>query len=105
MFITKTTARQVIAPENSLGMKTHQEGSRVLAEIFFTSEDVRTHHCNNGISFDKSTIFGFPALPSPDPVIRVKLSHLPFLPEHQLKEGIFDLLAPYGIVLEGGYLY
>ena len=30
------------------------------------------------------------------------LLHLPFLPQNELKEGIFDLLAPYGIVLEGG---
>ena len=31
----------------------------------------------------------------------MKLSHLPFLPKHLLTQGIFDLLVPYGIVLEG----
>lgn len=101
--IFKSTARQVILPEDSLGMRLHQKGtSRVLAEIFFTSEEVRTRHCNDGIPFDKCKVYGFPALPSSDTVIRVKLSQLPFLPEPALQEGIFDLLAPYGIVLEGG---
>lgn len=100
--VFKSTARQIISPEDSLGMKIHQEGSKVLAEIFFSNEEARTHHCNNGIAVEKSTVFGFPALSSRDPVLRVKLSHLPFLPENHLKEGIFDLLAPYGIVLEGG---
>ncbi|CAO3667430.1 unnamed protein product [Rhizopus microsporus] len=47
-------------------------------------------------------IYGFSVLLSRDLLLRVKLSHLPFLPEHLLTQGIFDLLAPYGIVLEGG---
>ncbi|CEI87422.1 hypothetical protein RMCBS344292_01836 [Rhizopus microsporus] len=98
----KPIARKAISTENSLGLKTHQEGSKVLAEIFFTSEKVRAFHCNNGIAFDAFKIYGFPALPSRDPVLRVKLSHLPFLPKHLLTQGILDLLAPYGIVLEGG---
>ncbi|KAI8329591.1 hypothetical protein EDC96DRAFT_529226 [Choanephora cucurbitarum] len=98
----KSTARKAIPNKNSLGMKMHQEGTRVLAEIFFTSQAVCVHHCQQGIQFEKSTIFGFPSLPSSDPVIRVKLSHLPFLPEAQLSEGLYDLLAPFGVVLEGG---
>lgn len=98
----KSTARKTIPTENRLGLKTHQEGSKALAEIFFTSEKVRVFHCNNGIAFDAFKIYGFPALPSRDPVLRVELSHLPFLPKHLLTQGVFDLLAPYGIVLERG---
>ncbi|KAI8349907.1 hypothetical protein BD560DRAFT_337820, partial [Blakeslea trispora] len=34
-------------------------------------------------------------------VIRVKLLNIPFLPEARLRDGLFDLFAPFGIVLEG----
>ncbi|KAL4207395.1 hypothetical protein AB4K20DRAFT_1832722 [Rhizopus microsporus] len=77
----KLTARKTIHTENSLGY------SRIPLQ--------------QGIAFDAFKIYGFPALLSRDPVLRVKLSHLPFLPKHLLTQGIFDLLVPYGIVLEG----
>ena len=102
----KNYARIVIPTENSLGMKLHQERSKIIAEILFSSEEARTYHCNAGISFEQVTVlYGFPALPPNDRVIRVKLFNLSFLPEKQLKDGIFDMLAPYGIVLEGGIFF
>ncbi|SAL94720.1 hypothetical protein [Absidia glauca] len=99
----QTTARKVIAQGDSVGLKTHQEGQKIIAEILFTSYATLTHHCSNGISFEGFTMYGFPSL-SQDPVLRIKLSNLPFTSEEHLSQGIFDLVAPYGIVLEGGIM-
>ena len=55
----KLTARKTIHTENSLGLKTHQENSKVLAEIFFKSEDIRAFHCNKVLhsTHSKSMVF------------------------------------------------
>ena len=55
----KSTARKTIPTENNLGLKTRQEGSKILAEIFFTSEEVRAFLCNNGITFDIQNLWFF----------------------------------------------
>lgn len=77
-------------------------GKKVLAEIFFASETVRNVFCNDGIQVDNIRIQDFPSLLRSSHVCRIKLSNLPFIPEDQLSSGIFNLLAPYGITLEGG---
>ncbi|SAL96916.1 hypothetical protein [Absidia glauca] len=102
--VFKTVARTIIPPGKSFGLGTHQEGSKVLAEIFFDSPETMTHHCNNGIPVDGHHVYGFPSLAPQVSVLRIKLSSLPFIPEDLLSQGIFDLLAPYGIVLEGGIM-
>ena len=102
--VFKVAARKAIPFGHSFGLKTHQEGKKVLAEIYFSSEEARIYHCNQGVPLEGFTVYGFPALPSDDTVLRIKLTNLPFISEAQLKEGIFDLLAPYGVVLEGGIM-
>lgn len=41
----KNIARMAIPMENSLGLKMHKEGTKVLAEIFFSTEAVCIRHC------------------------------------------------------------
>lgn len=84
------------------GITTHQEGKQTIAKIFFATEEARTHFCNEVIPGDRFTIQGFPALSFGDPVVRIILTKLPFISREDLRTGIFDLLSPYRIVLEGG---
>ncbi|KAG1031982.1 hypothetical protein G6F43_013854 [Rhizopus delemar] len=87
--------------------RTTKEGSRKIAEINFDPSDSAIDHIlKDGITFENDAVRLLPcrALDPAVPLVRLRLSNLPFLKEDILKEQLKMSLGPYGSVLDLGIL-
>ncbi|KAG1148148.1 hypothetical protein G6F38_003720 [Rhizopus arrhizus] len=86
---------------------TTKEGSRKIAEINFDPLDPAIDQIlKDGITFENDAVRLLPcrALDPAVPLVRLRLSNLPFLKEDILKEQLKMSLEPYGSVLDLGIL-
>ncbi|KAG1124326.1 hypothetical protein G6F42_009728 [Rhizopus arrhizus] len=90
-----------------IAVATTKEGSRKIAEINFDPLDPAIDQIlKDGITFENDAVRLLPcrALDPAVPLVRLRLSNLPFLKEDILKEQLKMSLEPYGIVLDLGIL-
>ncbi|KAG1128480.1 hypothetical protein G6F37_013682 [Rhizopus arrhizus] len=84
-----------------------KEGSRKIAEINFDPLDPAIDQIlKDGITFENDAVRLLPcrALDPAVPLVRLRLSNLPFLKKDILKEHLKMSLEPYGFVLDLGIL-
>ncbi|KAG1374967.1 hypothetical protein G6F61_008872 [Rhizopus arrhizus] len=90
-----------------IAVATTKEGSRKIAEINFDPLDPAIDEIlKDGITFENDAVRLLPcrALDPAVPLVRLRLSNLPFLKEDILKEQLKMSLEPYGSVLDLGIL-
>ncbi|EIE90146.1 hypothetical protein RO3G_14874 [Rhizopus delemar RA 99-880] len=90
-----------------IAVATTKEGSRKMAEINFDPSDSAIDHIlKDGITFENDAVRLLPcrALDPAVPLVRLRLSNLPFLKEDILKEQLKMSLEPYGSALDLGIL-
>ncbi|KAG0873001.1 hypothetical protein G6F15_010976 [Rhizopus arrhizus] len=90
-----------------IAVATTKEGSRKIAEINFDPLDPAINQIlKDGITFENDAVRLLPcrALDPAVPLVRLRLSNLPFLKEDILKEQLKMSLEPYGSVLDLGIL-
>ncbi|KAG1016325.1 hypothetical protein G6F26_012618 [Rhizopus arrhizus] len=90
-----------------IAVATTKEGSRKVAEINFDPLDPAIDQIlKDGITFENDAVRLLPcrALDPAVPLVRLRLSNLPFLKEDILKEQLKMSLEPYGSVLDLGIL-
>ncbi|KAG1064014.1 hypothetical protein G6F41_010360 [Rhizopus arrhizus] len=90
-----------------IAVATTKEGSRKIAEINFDPLDPAIDQIlKDGITFENDAVRLLPcrALDPAVPLVRLRLSNLPFLKEDILKEQLKMSLEPYGSVLDLGIL-
>ncbi|KAG1576770.1 hypothetical protein G6F48_013070 [Rhizopus delemar] len=90
-----------------IAVATTKEGCRKIAEINFDPSDPAIDHIlKDGITFENDAVRLLPcrALDPAVPLVRLRLSNLPFLKEDILKEQLKMSLEPYGSVLDLGIL-
>lgn len=90
---------------NRWGVAFHMErNKRKVIEVCFLKEEDRAEALLKGLVFEdnKVRILPTPALEHEANVIRLSLSHLPFVAEDALLEGLRASLVPYGRVLDVG---
>lgn len=82
----------------------HKEGHRKVIEVNFLEEDDRKHALDTGMVFeqDKIKILPTEALEGEAQIVRLSLSHLPFISELELHQGLHSTLRQYGKVLDVG---
>ncbi|KAG1139587.1 hypothetical protein G6F37_009344 [Rhizopus arrhizus] len=92
---------------HELAATTTKKGSRKIAEIKFDPLDPAIDHIlKDGITFenDAAKLLSCRALDPAVPLVRLRLSNLPFLKEEILKEKLKMSLKVYGSVLDLGIL-
>ncbi|KAG1581673.1 hypothetical protein G6F47_009568 [Rhizopus delemar] len=90
-----------------IAVATTKEDSRKIAEINFDPSDPAIDHIlKDGITFENDAVRLLPCrvLDPAVPLVRLRLSNLPFLKEDILKEQLKMSLEPYGSVLDLGIL-